>query len=87
MLVIDPIRAYENQVHHDSIYVDNIETVVGNFAMDFKYIPGTLQIHQVTTLPGNSEEILFKDSSCACASCLNGMYSMCERRGTIYRLP
>ena len=31
MLVIDPSRAYENQVHHDSIYVDNIETSRGKF--------------------------------------------------------
>ena len=39
MLVIDPIRAYENQVHHDSIYVDNIETSRGKFCNGFQIHP------------------------------------------------
>ena len=35
----------------------------------FHYIPGTLSIHEVTTIPGDEKSILYPTGSCGCSNC------------------
>ena len=44
----------------------------------FKSIPGTLAIHQVTTNPEKSSSLYFRNTSCGCFFCLDGIYDKCE---------
>ena len=46
----------------------------------FKYIPGTLKIHQVVTTPGDTTLINHRNISCTCISCLNGEFMLCNRK-------
>ena len=45
----------------------------------FKYIPGTLQIHQVVTTPGDKSLINYRNISCACTNCLRGEFASCRK--------
>ena len=49
-------------------------------ANTFKYIPGTLKIHEVVTSPGDETHIRFRNISCACVNCLSGNYATCKRK-------
>ena len=44
----------------------------------YNFISGTLSIHQVVTIPGNKEAILYRNGSCGCSYCLSGTYKECE---------
>ena len=44
----------------------------------YVFIPGTLEIHQVVTAPGNSKSIQYRNTSCACTSYLREDYRKCE---------
>ena len=48
-------------------------------ANTFKYIPGTLKIHEVVTSSGEKTHIRFWNISCACVNCLNN-YATCKRK-------
>lgn len=47
---------------------------------NYKYIPGTLQIHQVITTPGETSSILHRKLACFCTSCVIGAYETCENK-------
>ena len=42
------------------------------------HIPGTLAIHEVVSIPGNTNTIMYRNSSCGCTFCLNNEYEKCE---------
>ena len=53
---------------------------------NYKFIKGTLQIHEAVTAPGDSIHILFRNTSCAYNNCLNGIVS-CERINQFKEVP
>ena len=46
-------------------------------SLKYNYISGTLSIHEVVTIPGNMEAILYRKASCGCSCCLSGNYKEC----------
>jgi len=44
-------------------------------SLKHKFIPGT--IHQVVTMPGNEETILYRKGCCGCSPCLHSNYREC----------
>lgn len=47
-------------------------------SLKYNFIWDTLLIHQVVTLPGKEETILYRKESCGCFPCLNGIYKEWE---------
>ena len=47
-------------------------------SLKYNFIPGTLSIHQVVTLPGKDKTILYRKASCGCSPCLNEIYKEFE---------
>ena len=46
-------------------------------SLKYNYISGTLSIHEVVTIPGNMEAILYRKASCGYSCCLSGNYKEC----------
>ena len=46
-------------------------------SLKYNYISGTLSIHEVVTIPGNMEVVLYRKASYECSCCLSGNYKEC----------
>ena len=77
---IDSNKPMLNRIFH-YISSEEMEGYRSTFpSINYKYIHGTLQIHQVITSPGDSTHIWHRNVACTCASCLAGTYTSCNRK-------
>ena len=69
-----------NRIFH-FISIDDVEEYRSSFPdHGYKYIKGTLKIHQVVTSPSDHSSILYREFCCVCPSCFSGDSSSCNRK-------
>ena len=82
MLVVkSAIESHRPMLNRLFFYVssEDMESYKSAFpSLKYNFISGTLSIHQVVTIPGNKEAILYRNGSCGCSYCLSGTYKECE---------
>ena len=81
LVVKDAYESNKPMLNRIFFYVpsENIKAFRSTFPdTEYVFIQGTLKIHEVSTIPGNTNAINYRNSSCGCGFCLKEEYNKCE---------
>ncbi len=70
------------------VSAEDMDNYRSEFSADkYIHIPGILAIQEVVSIPGNTNAIKYRNSSCGCTFCLNDEYEECESLDQLKEYP